>query len=413
MKYYFIFLISMPYFLFNISYGQSKTGFTAKNLSYYYYPGAEIKLDYNVSRNGNHALVYLNINSLEGIILKDNYILSYELKKDYQTEEPLLSDTIPYQSIVFQNKNQFVFHLDLNLPMAAELLLVHVANQHNKMTYSFDIPLQNEFIFPRANLVIKKDGLPLFNKYITERDSIEFSMLGGNNNNENIFAYYYNTDFSAADPPMAIQTQRVKENMDIDRIIPLPLDGKSHLDQQGLYFIQKDTNTNIGLSVMVEDIFYPRLAQIDDVTGPLIYITTRAERERLTRSTDRKKEMDRFWLNLTKSPDNARNLIRNYYQRVRQANYHFTGYKEGWKTDQGMIFILFGPPDEVYRDEEKEEWVYQKVEDLPKLSFSFMKVKNIFTDNHYVLVRSKEYERHWYRIVDMWRKGRFSNIQAN
>jgi GWxTD domain-containing protein len=301
----------------------------------------------------------------------------------------------------------------LNLPMAAELLLVHVANQHNKMTYSFDIPLQNEFIFPRANLVIKKDGLPLFNKYITERDSIEFSMLGGNNNNENIFAYYYKTDFSAADPPMAIQTQRVKENMDIDRIIPLPLDGKSHLDQQGLYFIQKDTNTNIGLSVMVEDIFYPRLAQIDDVTGPLIYITTRAERERLTRSTDRKKEMDRFWLNLTKSPDNARNLIRNYYQRVRQANYHFTGYKEGWKTDQGMIFILYGPPDEVYRDEEKEEWVYQKIEDLPKLSFSFMKVKNIFTDNHYVMVRSKEYERPWYRIVDMWRKGRFSNIQAN
>jgi GWxTD domain-containing protein len=34
-----------------------------------------------------------------------------------------------------------------------------------------------------------------------------------------------------------------------------------------------------------------------------------------------------------------------YYQRVRQANRLFTNYKEGWKTDRGVIYILFGPPD--------------------------------------------------------------------
>jgi GWxTD domain-containing protein len=364
-------------------------------------------------KDGSNSRVYLNIKTLEGITLKDNYVIKYELKKNYQSDDVLASDTVHHQNLVLQNKDQFVFLLDLNLPPAAELLLVHVVNQHNNMIYSFDLPLQNEFIFPRTELVMKKEGVPLFKRYISERDSIEFSKMGVVDSSKNVFAYYYKTNFSAADPPMANLSQRVKENMDIDKVVPVPLFGKVQFPQQGLYFIQSDTNSTSGTSLLVGDVFYPRLAQLDDLTGPLIYITTRAERERLTGSVDKKKEMDRFWLNLTKSPENAKNLIRNYYQRVRQSNINFTGYKEGWKTDQGMIYILFGPPDEVYRDEEKEQWVYDKIDDLPKLTFSFMKVKNIFTDNHYVLVRSREYERHWYRIVDMWRKGRFSNVHVN
>jgi GWxTD domain-containing protein len=38
-----------------------------------------------------------------------------------------------------------------------------------------------------------------------------------------------------------------------------------------------------------------------------------------------------------------------YYRRVRQANRLFTNYKEGWKTDRGMFYILFGPPSGVIR----------------------------------------------------------------
>ena len=33
----------------------------------------------------------------------------------------------------------------------------------------------------------------------------------------------------------------------------------------------------------------------------------------------------------------------------------FTSYKQGWKTDKGMIYIIFGAPDEVLKDGEREE----------------------------------------------------------
>jgi GWxTD domain-containing protein len=412
-KYYFTLFFAIAFGSFCTTYAQNRDGFSSKNLNYMYYPGSEIKLNYNISKRANEAFVYLNIQTLQGITLRNNYLMSYEIKPDYQSEEVLQKDTIPYQGIVYRDKNQFIFRVDLILPSDATLMLVHVRNLHNQMSYSFDIPLQNEFIFPRPDFMVKKEGFPLFARFINENDSIEFALSASNTgDNREVYAYYYKTDFKAADPPMTDLTQRPKENLSIEKKLALPQGSRVHLEQKGLYFIQSDTNSNAGSSFLVGDLFYPRLAHINDITGPLIYITTRAERERLANADDKKKELDKFWINLTKNPDNARGLIRNYYQRVREANSYFTGYKEGWKTDMGMIYILYGSPDEVYRDEEKEEWIYQKIEDIPKLSFSFMKVRNIFTDNHYVLVRSKDYERHWYRIVDMWRKGRFSQAQA-
>lgn len=384
----------------------------SNNLAHHYYPGVEIKFNYAISRQGDRMTAFLNFRTLESIDLDGIYTISYELKKDYMSKEALLSDSIPYSSLTSRNKNVFDFQVSFDVPRNAGLMWVHVTNRHNKMTYSFDVPLVNEFIFPRTSLIARKEGLPLFRKYLNVKDTITFSIPGAQSGDKRIFAYYYNTNFNAADPPMAEQGSRIKEDLKIERTIVLPLDSLVNFDQEGLYFIQADTNSNSGLSLLVKDIFFPRLAHIKDVADPLIYITTRAERERLMRSKDQKREMDFFWLSLTKSPENAKSLIKNYYQRVREANSQFTGYKEGWKTDKGMIYILYGPPDKVFRDEEKEEWVYEKIEGIPRISFSFIKIKNIFTDNHYVLMRSKDYERYWYRIVDMWRKGRFSDVQA-
>jgi hypothetical protein len=53
-----------------------------------------------------------------------------------------------------------------------------------------------------------------------------------------------------------------------------------------------------------------------------------------------------------------------YYARVDYANKHFTRYREGWRTDMGLVFILLGPPSTVERfpfqiDEKPEEvWQY-------------------------------------------------------
>ena len=41
--------------------------------------------------------------------------------------------------------------------------------------------------------------------------------------------------------------------------------------------------------------------------------------------------------------------MEEYFQRVEYVNEHFSGWQPGWETDRGMIYILFGPPDEIQR----------------------------------------------------------------
>jgi len=63
-----------------------------------------------------------------------------------------------------------------------------------------------------------------------------------------------------------------------------------------------------------------------------------------------KKWLD-FWKSKDPTPDTPENELKDeYYKRVKYANEHFRIYnKEGYKTDMGMVYIKFGPPDEVDR----------------------------------------------------------------
>jgi GWxTD domain-containing protein len=57
-----------------------------------------------------------------------------------------------------------------------------------------------------------------------------------------------------------------------------------------------------------------------------------------------------FWKKRDPNPNTPRNeRMEEYYSRVEYANKHFKHYIEGWRTDMGMVFIIFGPPNDVSR----------------------------------------------------------------
>jgi GWxTD domain-containing protein len=154
---------------------------------------------------------------------------------------------------------------------------------------------------------------------------------------------------------------------------------------------------------------YPAIKNPRELAEPLAYLMGRRDYERLMEIEDPdslKEAIDRFWLENVGSMNRARSVISLYYERVEQANKQFSNFKEGWKTDQGMIMALFGSPDAVFSDGEIEEWIYERRGTMSRIKFNFTKVKNIFTNNHYELVRNPSYDREWYRTVDQWRKGR-------
>ncbi len=58
-----------------------------------------------------------------------------------------------------------------------------------------------------------------------------------------------------------------------------------------------------------------------------------------------------FWKQRDPTPDTERNeLMEEYYRRIDYANRYFTsGFREGWDTDRGMVYVIMGTPDDIER----------------------------------------------------------------
>ena len=84
---------------------------------------------------------------------------------------------------------------------------------------------------------------------------------------------------------------------------------------------------------------------------------------------DKEKLFYTLWKKRDPTPDTEYNeLMDEYYKRVAYANENFDGWESGWETDRGMVYILFGPPDQVERTNSSmanstlyQIWTYHKV----------------------------------------------------
>ena len=83
------------------------------------------------------------------------------------------------------------------------------------------------------------------------------------------------------------------------------------------------------------------------------YILTNSERKNAKGKKGKELESIflQYWKKRDPTPETSLNeLMEEYYIRVNYVNEYFNmSWKEGWETDFGMIYILFGPPNEIQR----------------------------------------------------------------
>lgn len=78
-------------------------------------------------------------------------------------------------------------------------------------------------------------------------------------------------------------------------------------------------------------------------------------------NTDEEREafIENFWLKRDPTPGTERNEYEEeYYRRIAYANENFASVAPGWKTDRGMVYIKYGPPDE--REEHPTGGTYER-----------------------------------------------------
>jgi GWxTD domain-containing protein len=81
------------------------------------------------------------------------------------------------------------------------------------------------------------------------------------------------------------------------------------------------------------------------------YIITDEERKafgRFQTDEERQQFIEQFWLRRDPTPDTEENEYREeHYRRIAYANEQYASGVPGWKTDRGMMYIKYGPADEV------------------------------------------------------------------
>ena len=139
---------------------------------------------------------------------------------------------------------------------------------------------------------------------------------------------------------------------------------------------------------------------------PMRFITTKQEYETLVESDNLKKDVDEFWFRTAGNSERAIEIIEEYYSRVEVANKNFTSITQGWSSDRGLIYIVYGQPTSVTKTATYETWMYTEKTNIMSVEFTFLKIDNEFSKNNYVLDRSGSYKSSWYRFIDSWRQGR-------
>ena len=110
---------------------------------------------------------------------------------------------------------------------------------------------------------------------------------------------------------------------------------------------------------------------IDKAIRQLRYVASQSQIDEIqsgTTADDKKFLFEKFWKSLDPTPSTSLNeAFQEYYARVSYANDKFRSVGEGWMTDKGMIFIIFGQPDNIDRQPRRadgrsaERWSYNNI----------------------------------------------------
>jgi len=175
---------------------------------------------------------------------------------------------------------------------------------------------------------------------------------------------------------------------------------------EGMYNVKVDKEQSEGLTLFNYGGSFPEVKTPKELMEPLFYLTTLAEYRDLRTKANRKLAVDDYWLRIGNSIEKSRELIRIYYNRVIYSNLYFSSNKEGWKTDQGMIFILFGPPNRIQMTGSGESWYYYAKRKSKTVEFRFQREQDAFSDQNMIWQRSTDSQMYLNEAIRSWKSGK-------
>ena len=413
---YYHFIVVMALFL---AAGCASTNQTSRiNLAFLYHPEKQFANLESVVYHLNDTAsdIYVKVNFSDLLYAKDPfsglYICSYRLSckmwKGYEEGEVVFfSSELSGDSINYGRNAGTIhsFQLPARYPGNYIVALELFDMNRKASTVQYVNILKSDRAGRQNFLVFGQEDQLLFRTYLYPDQG--FKIVTDDREQATLTVNCYFRDFPLARPPYLEDREPVFNYLP-DSVFLLPLSsgqtGRIALNRRGFYHIRKDTTRREGLTLFIFEEGFPEIFSAEQLREPLKYITTKKEFDSLMASSQPKAAVDNFWLTMAGSPERAKSLIQKYYGNVEESNLYFTSYHEGWKTDRGLIYTVLGKPNYVYRSDDSEEWIYGEPQHRSSLRFTFLKVKNPFSDNDFMLLRSPTFKEPWFITVQSWRR---------
>lgn len=281
--------------------------------------------------------------------------------------------------------------------------LIEVTDLNRRWEEQGQLLVQKSQNSGREDFLIRKNGLsvPVFGNDIQLGDTLHLETRRGP---KLLRHFHWDPDLKLPPPPYAEARIGLPEPMGSPGESMI-VGGLPIIAESGLLSVTDNNGLHL-FTLRVHQNPFPQVESIQGMIESLRYISSRREFELMEGSKFPKQELDKFWLDCGGNKDRARELIRIYYNRVLEANYYFSSITEGWKTDRGLIHIIFGNPNRIRSTVDYETWIYGEEANVSSLVFNFRKMPTPFSRNHYQLERNPLYRTEWDRAVTAWRNGR-------
>ncbi len=418
------FIILVALFAAGCSKPASKTGIQ-RNLAEIYNPGrSAIHPDFIINHvNDSGSVLYIRVYPSELLFNQANeegkFLARLRIFYELRELSPDASEGIFIDSVTLLrtlNKDEVRNSFFTGLPVKARSgkkysLKIEITDEvRSATTQSIQIVDKvSEFGDQNFKVINSRTGYPSFTKYFAPGEifRIQINQLGI----DSLIIDYYSLDRTLPRPAFSSAPEiPMKSFPDSSFIYPWSDSANFELPVPGIYHFRMNRDSKEGLTLYNFGETFPQVKTADDLLGPLVYLTSSAEFRDIRMESNRKLAIDNFWLQLNADITSSRELIRIYYNRVYFANLFFSSFKEGWKTDRGMIYIIFGPPRMLEKSVEKEKWTYFTKKGGNTAIFEFKRTENQFTNLDYQLVRSANSNAFWRQAVESWRKGKVYSI---
>lgn len=339
----------------------------------------DVSISQQPSLSGDSAIVHfytsIPVSRLVFIRAGDVFQASYELSVFVLNEDEMVVATRIWNQTV--EKEHFVdtraagvkhaSYLSLLLPPGKYKIVAHLVDLDNRDRLTVRKDLQIEDL-DNEKLAL---GRPLLIPALTVGE-IDMATLrpvseGRIINTNDTFFVLVTIRLADSEPVEAVLKYSVISGKDVvlEHEVPIVLEPGLSQHQQALptaaltgrkYTLQIELegageSATQSMPILVEWVgFSGAIADIDEAVDQTRYVArgSHLKTMRAAKGDEKKKAFLAFWDSLDPTPGTERNeLMDEYYSRVAYANLRFESYQSGWETDRGMVYIIYGPPDDI------------------------------------------------------------------